>query len=268
MTRVGIIGDIHGHATEMVEMIALLEDHGIDQLVLLGDLVDRGPEPLRCLRIAQTWEFEARDGALKKYDVIRGNHEDAYWRIAKKVPKPGRSHVEQPESRSLYARLSADDLNWMENLPVYLEIPELRLVCLHGGITPHDDTLESAGEFVLRTRYLDENYYPCRGISGSTFWAEVYDGRFGTIVFGHESHREIARYTNAIAIDGEGFRKVHGIVVSNEPGDELIETFTVPYGQMPIQSDLSYDPDRVHTFDATFFDDLREDVKQKLWLDL
>lgn len=261
--RVGVIGDIHGHAREMIEMIATLEDHGIDRLVLLGDLVDRGPESLRCMRIAQTWEFEARDGKLKKYDVIRGNHEDAYWRIAAKVPKPGRSHVEQPESRALYGSLSADDLNWMKNLPVHLEIPELHLVCLHGGITPHDKSLADAGEFVLRTRYLDENHEACRGLGGDIFWADVYDGRFGTIVFGHESHREIARYTNAIAVDGEGFRRVHGIVVSDEVGDEMVETFTIPYGQRSVPSDLSYDPDRVHTFSTTFFDDLRDDIKDR-----
>jgi predicted phosphodiesterase len=247
MSRVGIIGDIHGHAREMIEMIAMIEDHGVDRLILLGDLVDRGPENLRCLRIAQEWEYESRNG-MKKYEVLRGNHEDAYWRIAKKLPKPGRLSVEQPESRLLYAGLSADDLSWMENLPCYIEVPELDIVCLHGGITPHDESLASAGEYVLRTRYLDDNYYPKRGLMGETFWAEVYDGRFGTIVFGHESHSQITSYKHAIAIDGEGYRRVHGIVVSDEVGDDHLEMFTVPYGGQGFHGKLSYDPERFHSY--------------------
>jgi hypothetical protein len=182
----------------MIEMIAMIEDHGVDRLVLLGDLVDRGPQSLRCLKIAQQWEFDSRSEGLKKYEVVRGNHEDAYWRISQRLPKPGRATVEPPESRHLFSGLSESDLEWMGQLPVYINVPELRLVCLHGGVTPHYDTLEHGGEHILRVRYLDENYYEKRGLLGSIFWAEVYDGRFGTIVFGHESHTRPTHYDHAI----------------------------------------------------------------------
>lgn len=244
--RVGVVGDIHAHHKGMVEMIATLEEHGVDRIVLLGDLVDRGPDPFDCLETGRTWDFANREGELIPYDVIRGNHEDAYVRIRDKQPKPGRTRVEGPESRRLYERLTKEELDWMAALPVYLEFPQLDLVCLHGGVTPHMKSLDDGGEFILRCRYLDKNLKMGRSLSGQTFWAKIYDGRFGTIVFGHESHAKVTMYPHAIAIDGEGYRRVHGIVVSDEEGDERITAYSVDYLGRHVGQDLSYDPDRIH----------------------
>lgn len=251
MTRVGIIGDVHGHDRELIEMIATLEDHGVDRLVLLGDLVDRGPHSLRCLKIAREWEFTTRSDGLKHYDVIRGNHEDGYWRVRENLPKPGRLVVKGPTDRLTYEGISADEFDWIGDLPIYLEFPELDLVCLHGGVTPHYDTLEHGGEHILRVRYLDDNYYEQRGIFGETFWAEVYDGRFGTIVFGHESHSQPTHYDHAIGIDGEGYQRVHGIVVSDEDGDE-VKAWTVPYQGRARKALMNFDSDKARSWDTNW----------------
>jgi predicted phosphodiesterase len=248
--RIGIIGDVHGHAKELIEMIGLIEEHGVDRLILLGDLVDRGPDSHYCIRIARTWGFCNRDGNVRDYDVVRGNHEDAYWRILKQLPKPGRRLIEQPEERRFFSRLSREELEWFGSLPAYLEVPELNLVCIHGGVTPHYDSLEHGGEHMLRVRYLDNRYYEQRGLMGDVFWAEVYDGRFGTIFFGHESHTRPTAYDHAVAVDGEGYRRVHGVVVSNETGEEWLTAFTVPYGEAGRRETISYDPVRVHSLNG------------------
>ncbi len=249
--RAAIIGDVHGHLAEMLAMIDHFEQVGVDRLCLLGDLLDRGPRSIGCLRAAQTWTFRARNGRRRAVEVICGNHEDAYVRIADGNPKPGRDHVSQPEDRPLYRRLSHDDLMWMRQLPHYIEIPELNVTCLHGGVTPYQWDLDEAGAWVLRTRYLSDEGRPLRSVTTSDwYWADTYNGRLGTIVFGHEGHARPTRYEHAIALDGEGFRRLHGVILSNEESDQAETAFTIVYDSREVVEHkwLSTKPKRLHEY--------------------
>ena len=243
--RVGIIGDVHGHYREMIATINQLEEHGVDRLILLGDLLDRGPDGLRCLRHIRTESFMDRQGGDSAFECIKGNHEDAYVRVWRNVPKPGRSYVESPEYPRLYAQMDADLLSWMEQLPVFIRLSSMGLVCLHGGVTPHTTSLRTGGDFLLRTRYLDARGNAERGVfSGDRFWADAYDGRFGTIVFGHESHDQPTRYKHALAVDGEGYGKIHAVVYTDE--DEPVAAYTTPYDGVTHDARLTVRPDRYH----------------------
>lgn len=247
--KAAIIGDVHGHSTQLLAAIEHAETRGVDRIILLGDLIDRGPSSLACLRIAQTWTFRARTGRHRKLEVISGNHEDAYVRIADGLPKPGRDKVSLPESRPFYNRLRSSDLEWMHGLPYYIRIKELNVVCLHGGVTPYQFDLDDADAWVLRTRYLSDEGCALRStVSSSWFWADSYNGRFGTIVFGHEGHTVPTRYDHAIALDGEGFGRLHGVVLSDEPGDKSEDSFTIAYGLRKVvrHKRLSKKPMRVH----------------------
>ena len=228
MTRIGIIGDVHGHSKELIDMIGALESKGIDRLILLGDLVDRGPASRDALRIAAYWQFRARNGEKLYYEIVKGNHEDGYVRVFQGKPKPGRKDKSSPSELGLYKSFTKQDLNFMASLPVAIEIPEMGYACLHGGIEPR--TTDLYDPWNLRTRYLNKDGHSIAGIGSSkTWWGQVYDGRFGTIVCGHESHKQPTRYENVIAIDGEGFRRVHGMILSDE--DETKErAFTCLYG--------------------------------------
>ena len=243
--RVAFIGDVHGHERELIALIQALEDHGVDRIVSLGDLLDRGPRSIACLRIMRDWEFTTRDGVSRRFEMIQGNHEDAYLRVFDQVPKPGRVGIETPEDRKLSASLSREDEAFMRSLPVSLNIPELVVTAVHGGVTPHQETID---EFSLRVRYLGQRGNPLRSTAHSRrFWADHYDGRFGLIVFGHESHSAPTLYENALALDGEGFRKLHGAVISDERGDEWLRAWTIRYGEREAREvDVVDAPERVH----------------------
>jgi predicted phosphodiesterase len=230
MTRIGIIGDVHGHAKELIDMIGALEAHGIDRLISLGDLVDRGPSSRDALRIAASWRFQARSGEKLYYEIVQGNHEDGYARVFQNKSKPGRQDKSSPSNPTLYKSFSVQDLNLMAALPVAIEVPEMGITCLHGGVEPR--TTDLYDPWNLRTRYLDEDTLESLpGVrSSKLWWGQAYDGRYGTIVCGHESHKEPTRYENVIAIDGEGYRKVHGIVISDEPDDQAEQAFSCKYG--------------------------------------
>lgn len=263
--RVGVIGDLHGHARELIAMLEHFERIGVDRLCLLGDLIDRGPDPRQCLSIARNWTFRPRRGMDRSLEIVKGNHEDAYVRIADGVPKPGRTRVSRPESRPLCRRLRPVDLDWMRGLPYYICIPELNVTCVHGGVTPYHFDLDEAGAWMLRTRYLDiDTGQPLRSTTTSSwFWAESYNGRFGTIVFGHEGHSRPTAYycgigshlhpavPSAIAIDGEGFGHLHGVILSNHEGDTPAVGFTVNYGSHKVREhpELENEPTRVHDWD-------------------
>lgn len=61
-----IIGDLHGCYQQLMEKLSEVKfDVSIDRLFSVGDLIDRGPESLECLRLlSESWFF-----------AVRGNHE-------------------------------------------------------------------------------------------------------------------------------------------------------------------------------------------------
>jgi predicted phosphodiesterase len=68
--KVAILADIHGNLPALEVVMNDIETWRPDAVLLAGDVVNRGPKPLECLRIVQT-KMEG-DSWL----VVRGNHED------------------------------------------------------------------------------------------------------------------------------------------------------------------------------------------------
>jgi predicted MPP superfamily phosphohydrolase len=67
------IGDVHGMRAELEQLLENVQyDPASDQLVLLGDLVDRGPEPVQVVALVKALADSAAAGMVK---LILGNHE-------------------------------------------------------------------------------------------------------------------------------------------------------------------------------------------------
>lgn len=83
-TRYYAIGDIHGRLDLFEAMIEGVEAEiaaapGFDhRIVLLGDLVDRGPDSAGVVRAAQSWQHR------RNVRVLAGNHEDMFLAAFKK----------------------------------------------------------------------------------------------------------------------------------------------------------------------------------------
>jgi serine/threonine protein phosphatase 1 len=83
-TRYYAVGDIHGRLDLFEAMIAAIEDEiaaapGLDhRIVLLGDLVDRGPESAGVIRRTQSWQQS------RNVRVLAGNHEDMFLNAFRK----------------------------------------------------------------------------------------------------------------------------------------------------------------------------------------
>ena len=96
-----IIGDIHGHADELVELLELLgyEDrnghyrHPTRTAVFVGDFIDRGPQIREVLRLVRTM---CESGSAL---AVMGNHE--FNALAYDTPDPDNPGQFQPRSSAI-----------------------------------------------------------------------------------------------------------------------------------------------------------------------
>ena len=133
------IGDLHGHATRLDELLIRLEYEWIDGIprhrnrtaIFLGDYVDRGPEIRRTLETVR--------GMVDRGDAVAlmGNHE--YNAIAWFTPRPDRPEepcrrhtpIRQDLIAPTLASLGEDTtewIDWMRGLPLWFEANGARAI--------------------------------------------------------------------------------------------------------------------------------------------
>lgn len=141
-----VIGDIHGCLTELQELIKDV-DRTQTRIILVGDLIDRGPDSRGVINFV-------RDNAI---ECVKGNHEqmatecipylkdDDYWplRDSNWYLNGGESVVDSYDSKDELIT----DLEWLDNLPTYIETgildnDELELLVSHTWTSCKDLVLE------------------------------------------------------------------------------------------------------------------------------
>lgn len=135
-----IIGDIHGHAAELSDLLKHLGyqrhgrryRHADRKVVFVGDFVDRGPAIGEVIEIARAM-VDAGDAL-----AVMGNHE--YNAIAFHAAVPGKTgrwfrehsakNLKQHQATldQLSAGELADAIGWFKTLPVALELDGIRVV--------------------------------------------------------------------------------------------------------------------------------------------
>lgn len=142
-----LIGDIHGYASELKALLTKMDYREIDgiwqhherKVIFLGDFVDRGPEQVETVRIAQAMVKS------KKALAVMGNHE--FNAVCWAMPDPENSkeylRPHTPKNQGQHqafldqvgegSDLHKGMIEWFKTLPVYLDLPELRVVhaCWH-----------------------------------------------------------------------------------------------------------------------------------------
>ena len=205
-----IIGDVHGMLVELQALIEKVELRPDDCIVFVGDLVDKGPSPEGVVRYVKALSED--------YDVVvvEGNHEEKHRRFRKSqnMEMKGAEEISR-----VYDSLTEEERSFMAGFVPFHRIKAHGLLIVHAGITGDmkhfPETVEEiyalsnkrrkAFERIMRTRYLD----PATGKMlelgknkpGDPFWAEVYDGRFGHVVFGHEPLYGVTFFPHATGID-------------------------------------------------------------------
>jgi hypothetical protein len=187
--RTIVVGDVHGCLEELDDLLRLVALRpGFDRLVFVGDLLDRGPDPVGVVRRARQL------GAAS----VLGNHEEQHLRWARheawRKHDPEHRNPVRPFSAQRLAehnRLSPEDLAWLSALP-----PVLRLdggwAVVHGGLSPRRRLDAQARSEVIRLRLVDAEGRMATGARGVpppgvASWATRWPGP-ESVIYGHHVH--------------------------------------------------------------------------------
>jgi serine/threonine protein phosphatase 1 len=183
-----VVGDIHGCYEEMKEILKYWNKDN-QTLILLGDLIDRGLNSLKCLKLAM--ELNIQENVV----VLGGNHEETFLEWLSMEGQEGFYYMsifdntirsffpKQPDILQKYTktkiadkirRLYPDVLHFMRNRPMYYETEHLLFV--HAGCDLSPSWKETAEKY-------------CKYIRWPFIYGENKTGK--KIIFGHTPTREI-----------------------------------------------------------------------------
>ncbi len=186
--RLIAIGDIHGCHEEFSELLRLIDLQPDDRLILLGDLVNRGPNTPRVLELAR---------AHRAISLL-GNHE---LRLLNYRRTRDLKFVKENDLET-FDQLTAEDWTYLENMLLTYEEPELNLVCVHGGFLPDMPWNKQPAEIVTRIQVIDAAGQPCKRAEApaAPSWADLWNGP-PFVVYGHTPRPEIYKRKWSVGID-------------------------------------------------------------------
>lgn len=191
--RLIVIGDVHGCYEDFCKLLEELNfEVEKDNLIMAGDLVNKGPESIKVIRKAM------KIGAV----VVRGNHEDsalsAYYDHLRGDPIPAKYEWVKD--------LKKKHLRFLENLPFAISIPNYQLIVVHAGLVPETPLSKQDLFSMYKMRDLKKceirnSWIPLeRGTDESIPWASQWTGP-QHVIFGHDSTRRLQLHPFATGID-------------------------------------------------------------------
>jgi len=181
--RTFFVGDVHGCLDELEALLKLAGCGEGDALVLLGDLVAKGPDSQGVVQLLR--ERRAR--------AVLGNHD------ARVLEARRGGALKKPHAKVADALTEAD---WaaLEALPAWLDLPALDAIAVHGGLDPRLPLAEQDPEVVRNMRSLDAKGRPTKRLEGGVPWGAKWPGpRF--VLFGHDAVRGLQQHAHAWGLD-------------------------------------------------------------------
>eukprot|EP00993_Chasmostoma_nieuportense_P002939 NODE_3693_length_918_cov_27.925411_g3541_i0.p1 GENE.NODE_3693_length_918_cov_27.925411_g3541_i0~~NODE_3693_length_918_cov_27.925411_g3541_i0.p1 ORF type:complete len:289 (+),score=39.58 NODE_3693_length_918_cov_27.925411_g3541_i0:41-868(+) len=189
--RMIIVGDVHGCLAELELLLASLNFTSQDTLLLVGDLVGKGPLSIEVVEQAM------KIGAM----AVLGNHD---WTVLRwyayehgEGPYPIYSNPDGPH-RQLALQLTAPQHAYLAQLPHIINLPQYHTIVVHAGLVPGVALKDQNPYDVLHMRNL-HNGDPSE-VGEGVPWPSQWQGP-ERVVFGHDARRGLQQYPFAIGID-------------------------------------------------------------------
>ncbi|HVV50881.1 MAG TPA: metallophosphoesterase, partial [Polyangia bacterium] len=186
--RTIFVGDVHGCLEELLALLARAGRTPADRVVLVGDLVAKGPDSAGVVR----WARESQ------VDAVLGNHDAHLLRAAHADVQVRSGH------RAIAETLSDADLAWLEARPLWLRIagapagaPDV--LAVHGGLVPGVPIEQQTRDHLLNLRSITADGQPSKRIEGVP-WASLWRGP-EHVVFGHDAVRGLQQHPFATGLD-------------------------------------------------------------------
>ena len=161
------VGDVHGCAGELATLLDLAGDADV---VLVGDLFLKGPDP------AGVWSLIRDRGIVS----VLGNHDDRLLRVVDGADT-------HRGARACVETLDKSDpawLPWLRGCPLFREVAGFTVV--HAALHPSGDLARTTKDTALYLRRWPDDE------EGQPFWWKVYEGT-RHVVFGHDARRGFVR---------------------------------------------------------------------------
>jgi len=185
-TRTVVIGDVHGCLDELTDLARAVGLDQSDDIVLVGDLVAKGPDSRGVLQWAR--EHDAR--------AVLGNHEAHLlrWRREGDGVRPLKDG-----HRRLAEAMDAADWGQVEAMPLWLALGTDVLV-VHGGLVPGVPLAQQAPDDLLNLRSITPDGRPSKRVDDGAPWASVWSGP-EHVLFGHDARRGLQFHPHATGLD-------------------------------------------------------------------
>jgi predicted phosphodiesterase len=186
--RTYIIGDIHGCAEELEQLLDTIQPAPEDSILAVGDLINRGPDSARVLQLAR----------LHGITPVIGNHEARF--IAASRGKP-RKYLRNGDARS-FQQLDEVDFAWIRRWPHVIECANLNALIVHGGFAPFLEWQKNAPEVVTRIQVLTRKLVPAKRSEAPTGrpWADLWEGP-QHVYYGHTPRAQVLLHPFATGLD-------------------------------------------------------------------
>ncbi|MEO6568827.1 MAG: metallophosphoesterase [Opitutaceae bacterium] len=186
--RLIAIGDIHGCHLEFAELLARLELTKDDRLILLGDLINRGPDSCKVIDLAR--EHRAIS--------LLGNHELRLLNFR----RTGDTKFFKDSDDETAEKLRPEDWSYLEEMLLTYYEPELESVFVHGGFLPDEPWQKQPQNVITRIQVIDRDGKPRKraDVPDAPAWADLWSGP-PFVVYGHTPRREIYKLKWSVGID-------------------------------------------------------------------
>lgn len=125
--KIGVLSDVHGNFTALKSVLHDLKDKKINKLIILGDMIMKGPMPSEVLKILKNGDFEI-------LSWIKGNT-DLWFQEFNYNSAPDKSEIENfTYYKYAVDHLINDEIHFINSLPLSetLKINNISILCVHG----------------------------------------------------------------------------------------------------------------------------------------
>ena len=143
-----VFSDVHGHHRTLERLLERVQPSSEDDVWVLGDMVDRGPDPIEVIRTCQ---------AIPNVHILMGNHEDMMLDFFHQPHNPSISfqwefnggHTTKQGLAHLSEHELVDLVDFTENLPLgaHVTVGDRSYILVHAGLRPLN--------FSARSRWTD-----------------------------------------------------------------------------------------------------------------
>lgn len=213
MSRTIVIGDLQGCYQETLALLKKCDVTPTDRVIFTGDLVDRGPDPAKCVELAMRREQIQGSSAS-----ILGNHEDRHLEYQHQVDIGRDPNCVIPTHVYTRQQLKAEHYEYIRSMPLFIRLPEYNAAVVHAGVFPGRPLEAQKRHHLLHIQMIcppsEESKWPSKAPEGWKFWTHFWEGP-ERLIFGHSVFDKPLMTDKLAGIDGGGCfgRQLHALIL-------------------------------------------------------